>query len=256
MKKISLFLVTILTVGVLAACASKDDNAAKEGNKEQNKQEEKAPEAEKVDPKETVAIVNGKEIKGEEYNMMLEQTQMMMMQFGQAGGDADKMKDQTLNALIDQEVLSQEVADKGYKASEDEVNKYLEEIKAGYESEEKFKEALEGTPLTMETLKAQLAEELALEKYMEKELGESKVTDDQVKDYYNQAKEQSEAQQKQAPEGEEKAKEGEEAPESKFPELAEVEDQIRGQLEKEEKQKQLQTIVEDLKKNSDIEKKI
>ncbi|KMJ58577.1 hypothetical protein AB685_11920 [Bacillus sp. LL01] len=251
-KKLTFFLVAMLTAVLLTACGSNGNNAAKEenGNKEAKKQgqEQETPEVEEVDPEKVVAKVNGTEIKGQEYNNMLQQTQMMMMQFGQ-GGDAKAMKDQTLNTLIDQEILSQEVADKGYEASEKEIEDYINEIKAGYESEEKFEEALEASPLTMDTLKAQISEELALQKYMEKEFPDTKVSDEQVKEYYNQAKEQSEAQQAEAPEGEE-------APESEFPEFAEVEEQIRGQLEEEEIQKKLQALVEDLKKNSEIEKMI
>ncbi len=250
-KKLTVFLVAMLTAVLLAACGSNGNNAAKEGNENKQAeqgQEQQAPEVKEVDPEKVVAKVNGQEIKGQEYNNMLQQTQMMMMQFGQ-GGDADAMKDQTLNTLIDQEILSQEVADKGYEATEKEIEDYINDIKAGYESEEKFEEALEASPLTMDTLKAQIAEELALQKYMEKEFPDTKVSDEQVKEYYDQAKEQSEAQQAEAPEGEE-------APENEFPEFAEVEDQIRGQLEQEEIQKKLQTLVEDLKKDSEIEKLI
>ncbi|ART76287.1 hypothetical protein B4U37_09645 [Sutcliffiella horikoshii] len=253
-KKLTMFLVAMLTAVLLAACGSDGNNASKEGNENkeaqegQEGQEQQTPEVEEVDPEKVVAKVNGQEIKGQEYNEMLQQTQMMMMQFGQ-GGDAKAMKDQTLNALIDQQILSQEVESKGYKTSEKEIEDYIKDIKANYESEEKFEEALEESPLTMETLKAQISEELALQKYMEKEFPETKVTDEQIKEYYNQAKEQNEAQQAEAPEGEE-------APANEFPELAEVEDQIRGQLEQEETQKKLQTLVEDLKKDSEIEKLI
>ncbi|MCM3616321.1 SurA N-terminal domain-containing protein [Sutcliffiella horikoshii] len=250
-KKLTIFLVSMLTAVLLAACGSNGNNAANEGNgnkEAEQGQEQQTPEVEEVDPEKVVAKVNGQEIKGQEYNNMLQQTQMMMMQFGQ-GGDAEAMKDQTLNTLIDQEILSQEVSDKGYEASEKEIEDYINEIKEGYESEEKFEEALEASPLTMDTLKAQISEELALQKYMEKEFPETKVSDEQVKEYYDQAKQQSEAQQAEAPEGEE-------APQNEFPEFAEVEDQIRGQLEQEEVQQKLQALVEDLKKDSEIEKLI
>jgi hypothetical protein len=250
-NKLSIFLVMVLTSVLLAACGANGNNAANEGNSNedaQQGQEQQTPEAEEVDPEKVVAKVNGQEIKGQEYNSMLQQTQMMMMQFGQ-GGDAETMKNQTLDTLIDQKILSQEVADKGYEATEKEVDDYIAEIKTGYESEEKFEEALEASPLTMETLKAQVAEELALQKYMEKEIPESEVTDEQVKEYYDQAKAQSDAQQGEAAEGEE-------AQENQFPELAEVEDQIRGQLEQEQVQKKLQALVEELKEKSEIEKLI
>ena len=250
-KKLTIFLVSMLTAVLLAACGSNGNNVANEGNgnkEAEQGQEQQTPEVEEVDPEKVVAKVNGQEIKGQEYNNMLQQTQMMMMQFGQ-GGDAEAMKDQTLNTLIDQEILSQEVSDKGYEASEKEIEDYINEIKEGYESEEKFEEALEASPLTMDTLKAQISEELALQKYMEKEFPETKVSDEQVKEYYDQAKQQSEAQQAEAPEGEE-------APQNEFPEFAEVEDQIRGQLEQEEVQQKLQALVEDLKKDSEIEKLI
>ncbi|CAG9619771.1 SurA N-terminal domain-containing protein [Sutcliffiella rhizosphaerae] len=249
-KKLSVFLIAMLTTALLAACGANENDAANEGNQNAQDQQDQgqAPELEEVDPEKVVATVNGEEIKGEEYNNMLQQTQIMMMQFGQMG-DADTLKEQTLNTLIDQKILSLEVSDKGYEASEKEVEDYLNEIKTQYESEEKFNEALEASPLTMETLKTQIAEELALEKYLENELEETNVTDEQVEEYYKQAKEQSEAQQQDAAEGEE-------TQENQFPELAEVEDQIRGQLEQEDKQKKLQAVVEELKENSEIEKMI
>ncbi|WP_078380952.1 SurA N-terminal domain-containing protein [Sutcliffiella halmapala] len=241
-NKLTLFLMVLMSSILLAACGGNDNNAATEDD-----QNEEQPN-EQVDPEKVVAKVNGEEIKGQDYNSMMQQTQMMMMQYGQAG-DPETIKEQTLNTLIDQELLSQEVANKGYTATEEEVEESIAEIKANYETEEQFEEELESIPLTMETLKKQIADDVAFRKYLDKELAAAEITDEQVKEYYEQAKEQSEAQKQQN----EEQTEEEETP---FPELADVQDQIRSQLEQQEVQKQLQAIVEDLKANSEIERLI
>lgn len=232
-----MFLMVVMSTLLLAACGGNENNSA--ANDSQN-DEQPNVQVEEVDPEKVVAKVNGEEIKGQEYNEMMQQ--MMMMQFGMAA-DPDTMKEQTLNTLIDQELLSQEVASKGYKASDEEINDTIEEIKASYESEAEFEEALKNIPLTVDTLKDQIAEDLAFREYLDKELTKAEITDEQVKEYYNEAKEAREAQEEQADA-------------QPFPELADVQDQIKGELEKQETQKQLQAIVEELKANSDIEKLI
>ncbi|MGM0835625.1 MAG: SurA N-terminal domain-containing protein [Bacillota bacterium] len=247
-NKLTILLITLMSTLLLAACGGNDDKATDNDAKQNEEQPTEQAQAEEVDPKKVVVKVNGEEIKGEEYNTMMQQTSMMMMQFGQ-GTDPEAIKEQTINSLIEQKLLSQEVANKGYKASEQEVEDYLAEIKASYESEEKFEEALKSSPLTIDTLKKQIADELALEKYLEKEVGKTEVTDEQIQEYYDQAKAQNDAQLKELSEEEKKQQQP-------FPELADVKEDIKGQLEQQETSKKLQAIVEDLKKKGEIEKLI
>lgn len=246
-NKLTIFLIAVLSSLLLAACGGNDDTADKDAKNNEGQPTEQA-QAEEVDPQKVVAEVNGEEIKGEEYNLMLQQTSMFMMQYGQ-GTDPEAIKEQTLNSLIDQKLLSQEVANKGYTASEQEVEDYLAELKASYESEEKFEEALNSTPLTMDTLKQQIADELALEKYLEQEVGKKEVTDEEIQEYYDQAKAQNDEQLKDLSEEE---KEQQQA----FPELADVKEPIRNQLEQQETSKQIQALLEDLKEKGEIEKLI
>ncbi|MFB4474156.1 SurA N-terminal domain-containing protein, partial [Oceanobacillus caeni] len=126
MKKIMLTLLTGLMAVALVACGGneegkedKNDNKAKteEQQKEQEKQMEemqKKLDAQHVDEKKTVAIVNDNEILGSDYNSTLASIQQQMLQMGQdptSKEALEQVKDQTIDSLVGQTLLLQD-ADK------------------------------------------------------------------------------------------------------------------------------------------------
>jgi low affinity Fe/Cu permease len=101
-----------------------------------------------------------------------------------------------------------------------------------------MKEALKSQNVDVKTIKEQIAEFIVIEKYQNKVAPVEKVTDKEIKEYYDQAA----AQTKDS---------GQE-----LPPLEEVSDEIKEMIEQEQQQKQLAAHVEKLKADAEIELKI
>ncbi|WP_408009004.1 SurA N-terminal domain-containing protein [Pseudalkalibacillus sp. A8] len=253
MRKIMYTALVALFALALAACGgneeSKGDEKNKDGqqnnkDKEQTEQTEQMEEMQKkmeeqqVDEDKVVAQVNDEEIKGIDYNRALGQMQMQYQQMGQDPTSkevAEQLKEQVVNGLVDFEVIVQEAKAKGYEASEEDVNKQIDEIKGQFDDEKKFEEALKTNKLTEDQLKEQIADQIQYETYVEKEIPADEVSEEELKKHYDQMKE---AQGDQAPKYEE------------------VKDQLKQQLQQQQKQEKVAQKVKELKKDAEISVKI
>ncbi|MBM7599787.1 ABC-type glycerol-3-phosphate transport system substrate-binding protein [Virgibacillus halotolerans] len=246
MKKLMLLGLSLCLALVLAACGNDDDSAKKSDKKddEQKQTEEQADpseqaqepveitDKEKVDEKDPVVSVNGDEVKGDKYNSIYTQIKTSMQQYGQDVSDLDGLKDQTLDILVEQQLIKQDAADKGLEASDKEIESEYKSLKE--ENGEQLTAVLEQFDLSEDDFKKQLADDIITNKYMDKEL-EVKVTDDEVKEYYDQLKEQG----------------GDEVGE-----LDEMKDMIKDQLKQQKGQEELQAKVDKLKKDAKVDKLI
>ncbi|NRG46902.1 SurA N-terminal domain-containing protein [Bacillus sp. CRN 9] len=251
MKKLMLLFITGLMIVVLAACGgneegkeAKTDDQPKAAEAEQQKQMEemeKKLEAQQVDEKETVVVVNEKEILGRDYNNVLSSIQMQMQQMGQdptAKDVAKEVKNQTIDSLVGQTLLIQEADKKGFKASEEEVKKQLEETKNQFKSEKEFKEALKKSGIDLKTLEAQIADGIKFNKYVEKEIPAGEISEEEINKAYDQYAEQ-----------------GKKA-EQEVPKLEEVKPDIEQSLQQQKQQEKLAQHVEELKEKGKIDIKI
>ncbi|MFC5601787.1 SurA N-terminal domain-containing protein [Sporosarcina koreensis] len=255
MKKIMITLVTGLMAVVLVACGGNEENteatndnkaktAETDQQKEQQKQMEemqKKLEEQQVDENKTVAIVNDKEILGSDYNIALASVQGQMQLMGQdptSKEAAEQAKNQTIDSLVGQTLLLQEADKKSYKASEADINKQLEEIKKQFKTEKEFEAALKQSGINMKTLETQIADDIKLKQYIEKEAPTGKITDEEIKQMYDQYAEQAKSA-------------GQEAPK-----LEEVKPQIEQSLHQQKQQEKLAQHAEELKKNAMIDIKI
>jgi len=251
MKKIMFMLITGLMAFVLAACGgneeskeTKKDEKAKTEETEQQKQMEemqKKLEAQQVDEKKTVAIVNDKEILGIDYNNALTSLQGQMQQMGQdptTKEAAEEMKKLAIDNLVGQTLLLQEANKKGYKAAEADIKAQLDETKNQFKSEKEFEDALKTAGIDLKTLETQIADNLKLNQYIEKEVPAGEVTDEEMQKTYDQYVEQGKST-------------GQEVP--KF---EEVKPQIEQSLQQQKQQEKLVQQVEELKKNAKIDIKI
>jgi hypothetical protein len=253
MKKLYLLGLTALLALALAACNDNEDETTEndsDNNNNENNTAQHDPEQEpqqefegniKVDEDETVAKVNGKEIKGKDFNMIAQQFELMAQQQGQDTSDeevAEQLEKQVLDSVVNQELLKQDIKSKGYKAPKEDIDARLEEIKSMYEDEDQFKsEFLEAQGMTEEEVVEQTALSIQFEQYMDKEIGEVEISDEDIEAFYNKYKEQSE--------GQEGAGE--------MPPLEEVRPQIEQSLQKQEQDRKLAEVVEKLKEDSDVE---
>ena len=258
MKKLLTTLLLATMSLVLAACGANEDSQKQADNKPKTEeksedqakaQEEQAKKMEemqkkmdkqKIEKDKIVAIVNDEKIKGEDYNNVLSQSQMQYQQMGQDPTSKDaakKIKDQTIDSLVGQTLLMQQAEEKGYTASEDEINKQLEEVKKQYGDEKKFEEAMKKAGFTMKELKTQIAENIKYTNYVEKEVKIEDVTEEEMKQAYDQYA-------------------GQQGQSKEAPKFEEVKPQIKTQLEQQKKQEKLVKHVEELKKNAKVEVKI
>jgi hypothetical protein len=255
MKKMMFTLITGLMAVVLVACGgneesteAKNDDKAKTAETDQQKEQQKQMEemqkkleAQQIDEKKTVAIVDDKEILGSDYNTALASIQGQMQQMGQdptSKEAAEQAKNQTIDSLVGQTLLLQEVDKKSYKVSEADINKQLDEIKKQFKTEKEFEAALKKSGMDMKTLKTQIADGIKLKQYIEKEVPAGEITDEEIQKTYDQYAEQGKST-------------GQEVPK-----LEEVKPQIEQSLQQQKQQEKLAQQVEELKKNAKIDIKI
>ena len=255
MKKMMFTLITGLMAVVLVACGGNDEStegknddkaktAETDQQKEQQKQMEemqKKLEAQQIDEKKTVAIVDDKEILGSDYNIALASIQGQMQQMGQdptSKEAAKQVKNQTIDSLVGKTLLLQEADKKGYKVSEADINKQLDEVKKQFKTEKEFETALKQSGMDMKTLETQIADDIKLNQYVEKEVPTGEITDEEIQKTYDQYAEQGKST-------------GQEVPK-----LEEVKPQIEQSLQQQKQQEKLAQQVEELKKNTKIDIKI
>ncbi|MFZ3580230.1 SurA N-terminal domain-containing protein [Virgibacillus sp. DJP39] len=231
-KSLLIVLAGVLTL-LLAACSGQEDAA--ENNTQSNAEKDNSSdttEVEKVAKDKVVATVNGEEIKGSKYNDMYSQTLMTFKQGGQDATNAELVQKQTLNRLIEKELILQEAEQIGIEVSSSEISEQLEQIKSQFESTEQYQKQLTELEMTEESLKNQLAFEIKLNKYIEQEVPEVEVTDKEIQTYYEQLASQQ----------------GEKAPA-----LEEVKQQIKQTVVKQKRQAKLTSAIEILKEESEVE---
>jgi len=211
---------------VLAACGDDGDEA--ENPEAPVEEQVEFSDEERVDPETLVATVNGYEIKGDRYNPIYTQVKMQMAQFGQDVSDLDLLKEQTLDVLVEQQLIRQDAETIGIDITEDEVQNEFDELKE--QNEEQLNIVLEEFGLTEEEFKIQLRDDLITAEYIESEL-DIEVTDEEVEEFYEQLREENE----------------------EIEGLDEMEELIRAQLENQKTQEQLPEKVEELRENAEIE---
>ena len=242
-KKVLLPLITGALALSLAACGE-DDKAVKDENPEKAAQEEmQAKLAEQqVEKDKIVAIVNDEKLKGEQYNATLTSIQGQMQQMGQdpsSKESAEQAKRQALDMVVNQTLILQKAKEAKITASESEIDEKYAEFVGQFGDEETMKEALKSQNVDVRTVKEQIiAKSIIFEKYQDKCTPVEKVTEKEIKKYYDQAAAQSKDS-------------GQE-----LPPLEEVSDEIKAMIEEEQQQKQLTAHVEELKADAEIDLKI
>ena len=242
----------------LAACGGEDKaetdknpqaETKQEATKDQATKEQEASAKEmqaklaeqQVDNNKIVAVVNKEELTGEEYNAALTSIQSQMQQMGQdpsSKESAEQVKMQALDMLVNQTLILQKAKEAKIKASTSEIDEEYSAFEKQLGGEKEIKKVLKAQSMDVKTFKEKIADFIIAEKYQDKVAPAGKVTEKEIKEYYDQAASAS----KEA---------GQE-----LPPLAEVSEEIQGILKQEQQQKLLATHVEELKAVAEIELKI
>ncbi len=216
-KKLLVITLSLLLIFVLAACS-------------QPAVEEDA-----------VAIVNGEEILRADYEYYLAQVKDMYAQQGMdldnedAAAMVEIIKEQVLDDLISQKLLVQEAKNQGITANEEEVQNKFDQTRDSFETEEAFNIALEEAGLTVEKLKVEIANNLAVLEFNDqyyKNLDEEElaVTDEEIEELYEQYSAQI----------------------ADMPDFEEVKGYLEGELMEQKDAEIFQALLDDLMEKSEI----
>lgn len=224
-KKIFAVLFGTMIIISLVACG-------KQG-KEEGQEAVEFTDEEIVKEDQVVAKVNETEILGSEFNSTYMQIKVRLHQFRQDISDLELLRDQTLDILIDQELLIQEADRLGIEVTEEEIEKQFSEAKeeAG---QERFTSFLEQYKMTEKDFKDQLRYSMLHEKYITTEIPDIEITEEEIKENYDKLKDQIED----------------------FPDLEEVEEQLKSDLMNQKELELVQDKIDQLRKEAEIEKLI
>lgn len=189
-----------------------------------------------ITAEETVATINGEKILGADFNILQAQAakERGLDLATLSEQEKSQLKTQVMDILISRKLLQQTVAKStDINITESQIATHVETIKARFENETAYKEALSAQGITEAQLNTQVAYELALQAYLEQQLNISSVeaTEAEIEVLYKQL---SAAQ----PEG---------------PALKDVHDQVKLQATQQKQQNLVTEHVAKLKAEADIE---
>ncbi len=144
-----------------------------------------------------VALVDGEEITKEEFDMYLQEVMMMMQMQGieVTEEEQSRLENEVFEEMISQEILYQQALEKGIEVDDEAVEEQMDQVKTQFESEEKLTEALEESGLTKEGLREQIEQESITMAFIDSFKDEVEISDEELKDIYNEYIEQLEMQQ-------------------------------------------------------------
>ncbi|MFW5783021.1 MAG: peptidylprolyl isomerase [Spirochaetota bacterium] len=175
-KRLLFSLILVLSAGVVLAGGGQESGQA--GQAEQQPL-----------PDGLVASVNGVEISEEEYEQAVTQTQDRLAQQGQpvAEGELETLRADVLDQLIAEELLYQEAQDQGIALEEGEVDSQIQQMRAQFDSDEGWQQALETNGVTEEELREQIGRNALIQQLISTAVPEpGEVTEDEIQDFYDE----------------------------------------------------------------------
>ncbi|GAB3194567.1 SurA N-terminal domain-containing protein [Nesterenkonia suensis] len=206
--------------------------------------EPEMPEPDTSDIPEVVAEVNGVDLSGDDFVALYEsQFQQMAMQSQMSGQEVDEeaIREQSLEAMVSNELLIQDAEDSGIDADEDDVDELLETTaeQAGMESVDDLIAAYEDQGMDEEKLREDAHDQVLIDQRLA-EIEAEEPTEEELREYYEQAVAQQPA---EGPEGEE----------AEVPEFEDVREDLEEQLESQLQDQAEQEHVAELREDADVE---
>lgn len=237
-----------LLLGV-SACGNDSDSgsdgssASEKSDKEKSdkKDDQAAPKPDLKGIPAVVAKVNGQEISKDEFVSIY---QGQFQQQAMAGGeiDQDQLKKQTANTMVETELLVQEASSNGFEATDKDIDNELKTMaKQNGMKLEQFLEAMSQQGMDEQTIRAQLQDQIRVVGFVEKEAGDVKPSEKELRDYYDELAKQ----QKQQSKGQ-----GQDA---EIPPFKDVKKDLEQQLVGQKQSEFADNLVKDLKKDADID---
>lgn len=136
-----------------------------------------------------VATVNGVEISKEDYEEAVTQTQDRFAQQGQpvAEEELETFRADILDQLIAEELLYQEAQDQGLALEDGEVDSQIEQMRARFDNDEGWQQALETNGVTEEELRLQIERNGLIQQLIATAVPEpGEVTEEEVQTFYDE----------------------------------------------------------------------
>ncbi len=189
-----------------------------------------------------VAEVNGEEVTKEEFTPIYEaafQQAAMQAQMSGEAPDEEALKKQTVDDLVDTELLVQEADARGLSVSDEDIDAELSDLAQQNQmgSAEELLAAVEKQGVTEEQARSQVETQVLVEQLVADEDGSAEPTEKELRAIYAQAKQQQ-------------AQSGQTG--QKIPPFAEVRDQIEEQARSQQVGEVAQALVDGLRKDADI----
>jgi peptidyl-prolyl cis-trans isomerase SurA len=184
-----------------------------------------------------VAVVNGEKIYRDALNENIERMQQGAVQQGMDITDPalqSEIQTQSLQILIDNALLMKAASDIGITASEEEIQEKYEELIAQTGGEEALNALLVEANLTIDELKENIEERVIIDKYFEEvsDIEGVTITDEEITEFLSAFDP------------------------ADLPPLEEIRPQVEAQIRSQKQQEIVDTILQDLRDNAEIEQKI
>jgi len=205
-----------------------------------------APEADLEDVPDVVAEVNGEEVGREEFvtsfEGQLQQAALSQQQNGGGEVDQDALKEQVVEQLVNNRLLTQAADEAGIEPTEEDVQSTLEDVAAqnGLESADAVISALEEQGLSEKQVREDAATQFQVTTYIEAEADVQEPSEKELRAQYDDLVGQMENQ----------AGDGASAPE--VPPFEDVRDQLAQQATSQQQSAAIDTIVTDLRDDADV----
>ncbi len=200
-----------------------------------------------VEKDDIAATVNGVNITKEDYenilNTMVQSYEQQGFTFEDEEGEEmlEQIRQQAIDSLVKDEVLLQEAEKEGYEASDEEIEEQLELLKAQFPSEDDFNTALKENNLKEVDVRDMITRDMKIEQFVESKISSITVSEDEIKEMYNQYKDQFEANTEQS-----------EEPQI-MPDFEDVKSEIEVQIKQQKEEAQFMEMMEELMENNEIE---
>lgn len=227
--------------GESTTASAGDDAAATSGAGDQGDQA--AATADVSDLPEVVAEVNGEPISREDFSTAYEsQYQQAAMQEQMGGGPVDEeaLRQQVLDGMIGNVLLTQEVEKQGIEVTDEDIDTLLAEYASGNGMEpQDFLDALAEQGMDEEFVRTELEKQVGTEKLLDQEAPVEEPTDEELKALYDEYAAQM---------GGATGEDGE----SGLPPFEEVKDQLKEQVKQEKQAEAANAYVDKLREAADI----
>ncbi len=232
---ITLVAAALLSAPTLAACS---DTPAKESAPDAAGQA--APDLKGLPA--VVAVVDDTEISKDQfvtaYEARFQQASAQAQQSGEPL-DQDQLKEQTVESMVNTELLVAEADSRGYDVSQDDIDGTLAELaeQSGLSSPDELLDSLAKQGVDKDEANRQLEGQVKLDRLIAEEVGDADPTDKELRELYDQGVAQQEASG---------------ADDAETPSFDELRPQLEEQVRAQNENSAAQSLVDDLRKGADI----